>query len=369
MQLSAEQATAVKHVGNRANWRNGHAWLAGYAGTGKTTIARHIEEAFGARRPLYVAPTNKAAKVLSEKIGRSATSIHKAIYYPPDEQPLGKLSWTINPEGAAAGADLIICDEASMVGRKLGADLMSFGRPVIAIGDPGQLPPVNDDPFFCVGRPDYLLSEIHRQARDNPIIALSQDVRLGRRLQHGRMGDVVWIARRGEVDIPDERPPQVIVGTHKRRWLITSAMRAMMGYDGWLPREGERLVCRKNSERHGELINGEEAVAVRFEEGADCLDVWTDLNPSPEPYKVWDGHFREHAERTRINPEYLTEDWIAQKQYDAFDFGWAITCHVSQGSQWDDVLVYDESRVFREDAARWLYTAVTRAAKRLTVIV
>src|SRR5690606_26889741 len=116
-------------------------------------------------------------------------------------------------------------------------------------------------------------------------------------------------------------------------------------HEGWLPQPGERLICRKNSEHHGELINGEEATAVRFEARGDCLDVWTSLNPDGEPYKVWDGHFREHVERRQINPEFKTEDWISRKEYDAFDFGWAITCHVSQGSQWPNVVVYDESRV------------------------
>ena len=89
----------------------------------------------------------------------------------------------------------------------------------------------------------------------------------------------------------------------------------------------------------------------------------------PEPYKTWDGMFREHVDRERLSPDYKGEDWIAMKNLEAFDFAWAITCHVAQGSQWDDVIVFDESGVFRTDAAKWLYTAVTRAAKRLAIII
>lgn len=374
MKLSAEQGCAVKHLGKKSNWRNGHAWLAGYAGSGKTSIAPFLADALCPRGAvLYCAPTNKAAKVLSGKVGDQAISIHKAIYYPPDENPMGELGWTLNPSGPASCADLIIVDEASMVGSKLGRDLASFRKPVLAIGDPGQLPPIQDEPYFCVGEPDFLLREIHRQAADNPIIALSQEIRQGKRLRYGRMGDEVLIASRGDVDIPEDAPPQVIVGTHKRRWNITKAMRAVLGFEGWLPQPGEKLVVRKNSEHHGELINGEEAVAVRCEQSFGeqfGIDLWAEVSGTVrhEPYKVWDGMFREHVRRERLQPEYKGEDWIAMKELEAFDFGWAITCHVAQGSQWNDVLVYDESGVFREDAKRWLYTAVTRAAKKLTVI-
>lgn len=57
-----------------------------------------------------------------------------------------------------------------------------------------------------------------------------------------------------------------------------------------------------------------------------------------------------------------------ERHLDEFDFGYAITCHKAQGSQWDRVVVYDQSGVFREDSAKWLYTAVTRAADKLIVV-
>lgn len=366
--LSDQQAQAVRAIGKRDQWRNGHAWLAGFAGSGKSSIAPFIVDEFGAQRPLFVAPTNKAARVLSSKVGLPAMSIHKAIYYPPDEAPDGELGWTLNRDGPAATADLIVCDEASMVGTRLGRDLMSFGVPVVAIGDPGQLPPVQDDPFFCAGNPDFLLTEIHRQARDNPIIALSQHIREGGRLTPGRMGDAVTIAERGDVEMPDIMP-QIIVGTHKRRWNVTAKVRKHLGYDGWLPQPGEPLVSRKNNPESG-LINGDEltctGAAWRRPGEFHCADIETDRGL----LGTYDGLFLEHRERER-RPARLDErspEWIAQRAHDHLDFAHAITCHVAQGSQWDSVLVFDEGAVFRSEARKWTYTACTRAAKKLTVI-
>lgn len=371
--LSDDQAQGVKHVSNRDNWRGLNYWLAGYAGTGKTSIAPYIVAEMRAHRPLFVAPTNKAAKVLSGKLGQEAISIHKAVYFPPSENDTGELGWRINPNGRAAGADLIICDEASMVGTRLGEDLASFGVPIIAIGDPGQLPPVNDQPYFCVGKPDFVLTRIHRQAEGNPIIALSRDIREGKRLSVGSMNGSVQIARPGAVDMNLDKLPQIITGTHRRRWSITHTIRDLKGLaNSWLPYTGEPLICRKNSMAHN-LINGQEATAGDFSVAAEDaqLDagVTTDEGESVT-CKAWRGPFKEHDSGAPVRPKMYDPDWQAQRGHgvEVFDFGYAITCHVSQGSQWDDVLVYDESRVFRDDAKKWLYTACTRAAERLTVI-
>ncbi|MGZ5999644.1 MAG: ATP-binding domain-containing protein, partial [Rhizomicrobium sp.] len=62
-------------------------------------------------------------------------------------------------------------------------------------------------------------------------------------------------------------------------------------------------------------------------------------------------------------------DWPQRKKYDEFDYGYVLTVHKAQGSQWDDVVLFDESFAFPESRARWLYTGITRAAKTLTVVV
>jgi len=62
-------------------------------------------------------------------------------------------------------------------------------------------------------------------------------------------------------------------------------------------------------------------------------------------------------------------EWPMRKKYDEFDFGYVLTVHKAQGSQWNDVVLFDESFAFPDSRERWLYTGVTRAAKRLTVVV
>lgn len=364
MELSGQQGRAVQVMAGQIKGGASRLWLAGYAGSGKSTIIPHIIEACGARRPLLCAPTNKAARVIAAKTGRQAMSIHKAVYFPPGEDEASRLTWEVCPEGPASNADLIIVDEASMVGSRLGSDLESFGVPIIAIGDPGQLPPVQDVPHFCVGEPDFMLTEIHRQALDNPIIRLSQDIREGARLRPGRMGDAVTIAAPGEIEIDQEALPQIIVGTHRRRWAVTSTIREVMGHQGWLPQSGEPLLCKKNS-TETRLINGMLCTTVNCrQDGAKAARVnlidddgnWLEVD-------AWTGLFAEHRDRRRL------ERSVPPRDLEAFDFGWAITCHSAQGSQWPDVLVYDEGHVFKDDAARWRYTACTRAAEKLTIIV
>ena len=78
--------------------------------------------------------------------------------------------------------------------------------------------------------------------------------------------------------------------------------------------------------------------------------------------------------RIAVRPEYFTagEEGVPQafrRGSDAFDYGYVLTVHKAQGSQWDDVVLFDESWAFREHRDRWLYTGITRAAERLTVVV
>lgn len=399
--------------------------LAGYAGTGKSTIIPYLVEALGLepqRDVVYVAPTGKAALVMSRKLAAAgvavgATTIHKAIYKPPierrgegdsaerwlDKQLAGRagLLFELAGNSPVRHAKLVIVDEASMVGRDLGTDLASFGIPLLAIGDPGQLPPVEDDPAFDMaeveragapGTPhSAFLSEIHRQARDNPIIRLAHEVRAGGYPRHGVYGEGVRVVKPGTVDIPTsaDAMPAVIVGTHKRRWQLTAAIRESLGFSGPLPRSGERVICCKNSRLLPELVNGAEGVALHDAEyAADDLfsviahvadidgnafrspaEPGEDAISAPAPLRFYRGLFDEHAERRRgavDGPRHLAV--YRSKELEHLDFGWAITAHKSQGSSWSNVLVIDESHVFRGEWKRWLYTSITRAEDRLTIV-
>ncbi|MBK9080549.1 MAG: AAA family ATPase, partial [Rhizobiales bacterium] len=178
MKWSPQQEDALARVG---------AWLAagepqvfrlfGYAGTGKTTLARHVaDQADG--EALFAAFTGKAALVMRSKGCRNAQTIHSLIYRPADTESETP-TFTLNHESAAARAELIVIDECSMVDEELGRDLLSFGKPVLVLGDPGQLPPVKGGGFFTDAEPDAMLTEVHRQASDDPIIRLSMIAREG----------------------------------------------------------------------------------------------------------------------------------------------------------------------------------------------
>src|SRR6187549_1237037 len=152
--------------------------LFGYAGTGKTTLARHIADGVDGDVK-YAAFTGKAALVMRGRGCDGATTIHSLIYRALEsgvEQP----SFELWDDAPASKARLIIIDECSMVDQELGRDLLSFGVPLLVLGDPAQLPPIQGGGYFTGSEPDAMLTEVHRQAADNPIIRLSMDIREGR---------------------------------------------------------------------------------------------------------------------------------------------------------------------------------------------
>ena len=119
---------------------------------------------------------------------RGASTIHSLIYRAREsgeEIP----SFDLWDEAPASKAELIIIDECSMVDAELGRDLLSFGVPVLVLGDPAQLPPIQGGGFFTEAEPDAMLTEVHRQAQDDPIVRLSMDIRAGEYLEPGRYGE------------------------------------------------------------------------------------------------------------------------------------------------------------------------------------
>jgi len=167
--------------------------LFGYAGTGKTTLARHIAEGVDGEVK-FAAFTGKAALVMRAKGCAGASTIHSLIYRAREsgeETPEFEL-WNDSP---AAKAALIVIDECSMVDAELGRDLMSFGVPVLVRGDPAQLPPIAGGGFFTDAEPDAMLTEVHRQAQGDPIVRLSMQVRAGERLVPGDYGATSVVRR------------------------------------------------------------------------------------------------------------------------------------------------------------------------------
>ena len=169
-----------------------------------------------------------------------------------------KPRFALNPQSDAAHARLIVLDEVSMVGEEMARDLMSFGRPILVLGDPGQLPPIKGEGAFTRDAPDIMLTEIHRQAGESAIIRLATMARQGEPIGFGQHDAFVWKMRKMDVT-PEQalRSGQVICGMNATRLQLNNAMRAAAGFGGsWLPSgSGEKIICLKNQNDLG-LING-----------------------------------------------------------------------------------------------------------------
>lgn len=388
MDFSPQQSEAIDSVGQWLKHKDKpYFYLAGFAGTGKTTLAKHL--AAGAGRTQFAAFTGKAASVLNRK-GCPAATIHSMIYQviPEDEDAVRDLlqkmeketnpheharmvvdlkklqqpKFELNPDSIVAESDLIIIDEVSMVGEEMGKDLLSYGTPVLVLGDPGQLPPIDGAGFFTSGKPDFFLSEIHRQARDNPIINLATMARQGRRLPPGHYGDSRVYRRHQRTDEMLVDASQILCGRNATRSQLNALVRDRRNYVGPVPLEEEKLICLRNANKEG-LLNGTQwEVAQGWDRGTHLeLNLWP-MDPVKEP-----------EDPTRVLAHHFDVDLASmpfydRKRFQEFTWGYAITCHKSQGSQWPHVFIQDESWCFRENSSKWLYTALTRAETKVTVV-
>jgi exodeoxyribonuclease-5 len=374
MEFSPQQDEALKAV---ARWlkagRPQIFRLFGYAGTGKTTLARHFAEHVDGKVQ-FAAFTGKAAQVLRSKGAVNARTIHSLIYRPRGEEAVeddvtGKTSispmFSINRQSPIAKAKLVVVDECSMVDEELGRDLLSFGTPVLVLGDPAQLPPISGGGFFTEHEPDFLLTEIHRQARDNPIIRLALDVREGREFMSGDYGTVRVI---GRDDVSRElvlAADQVLVGINRTRRRYNQRLRELKGFGATYPQAGDKLVCLRNDPAKG-LLNG--SLWKVMTSARETVKPGINLLVSPEEDDPDRGVAKIKLLKAVFEDQETEIPWSTKKRYDDFDYGYALTVHKAQGSQWNNVVLFDESYAFRETRQRWLYTAITRAAEKLVVV-
>ena len=210
-----------------------------------------------------------------------------------------------------------------------------------------------------------MLTEVHRQAADNPIIALSMQVREGGRLEGGDLWRKPGHPSRSALGAATvTRADQLLVGTNKSRRAFNRRMRELLGFSHEMPEVGEKLVCLRNDKKKG-LLNG----------GTFIVDTLAPMRNQKLKMSVVPEEDRARkAVRISVLPDFFqgTEDTLApavRRESDEFDYGYALTVHKAQGSQWDAVVLFDESFAFREHRHRWLYTGLTRAAERIVVVV
>ena len=365
-QFSPQQEKAIDEAVRWAKTGSGQVFsIFGFAGAGKTTLAKEIAKRTEGRIG-YGALTGKAASVMRRKGCDDAATIHSQIYRAKSkrgEPPTFKLDL-----GSEVGRmKLFILDEVSMVDEKLGSDILSFGTKVLVLGDPGQLPPIKGAGYFTSGTPDVMLTEIHRQALENPIIRLSMQIREGGRLQPGQYG-ASRVIERAAVDKDDLQKTileadQIIVGRNRTRHQYNGRLRELLGR-GPTVEPGDKLVCLKN-DHNMQLFNGTlwRAKSVKFKDKHYDLSV-----------ESFDDDHDNGVRGVVVREEFFkgteaTVDWKELKGTQQMTYGYALTCHKSQGSQWNNIVIFDEGDAFRDDAKAWRYTAVTRAAERMTLIV
>lgn len=374
MQFSPEQDQALQEV---EKWlkagRSPIFRLFGYAGTGKTTLARYFAEHVDGDVQ-FAAFTGKAAQVLRSKGASNARTLHSLIYRPRGEEAVedettGKTSiaptFSLNRQSPVAKASMIVVDECSMVDEQLGRDLMSFGTPILVLGDPGQLPPISGGGFFTEHEPDFLLTEIHRQARDNPIIQMALDVREGRDLEYGDYGRARVISK-SQVDQAEVlAADQVLVGTNRTRKRYNQRLRELKGFTADYPQAGDKLVCLRNDPAKS-LLNG--SLWKVMTSSRETVKPGINLLVSPEDDEPGRGVAKIKLLKAQFEDPDTEIPWSTKKRFDDFDYGYALTTHKAQGSQWNNVVLFDESYAFRDTRERWLYTAITRAAESLIIV-
>lgn len=381
-------------------------YLAGYAGSGKSTLARELNTHVGGAA-LAAAYTGKAASVMRNKGLACATTIHRLIYDPVGSDAEGQFKelrkeletlesdapsdltpqarqlrvealrrqmrsieevarqpkFVLKDESELSHAPLLILDECSMVDQNMAEDLLSFGTRVLVLGDPAQLPPVKGTGYFTDRRPDKLLTEVHRQAEDNPILRLATLARQGKSIPRGEWESPSGSARIVQRVTPEEAlaADMVLCGTNKKRQAINRRHRQLGGHEGKpMPEIGEKLCCLRNNHDLG-LQNGTlwtvEQEDLKWAPGEDTVY----LHVHPEEGGMALGLPME------ASLFYNDQDKPPFCRNEMFTWGYCLTCHKAQGSQWDNIVAFDDwpsQRSYRE----WLYTLITRAARSLTLV-
>lgn len=393
IKLSEQQGRAAKEI---EHWFCGQQdrtfVLHGYAGTGKSTIAKVLTQqlpGLNERQSLFMAYTGKAAMVLRQK-GCDASTIHQALYAPDEEgnkelcdltqcmlnesdaakkqdlrilvarkrNEMGDLKFQINPTEEMKDARLIIIDECSMLNQKILYDIFSSTKAkILLLGDPAQLPPVKANQLDLPA--NFLLTEIHRQAAESPLLRIATQVREGKGLsicdiknEHGHIVVSDHIAT-------DEWPAmdQIICGMNRTRHSGNRRMRRVLHGMPDAPITGEKIVVLRNDHKLG-IYNGMTGMLsgkISFDGPSMFADIETDDGKIIKNLNFYAKAFGEEGLIDTISRDFVLAD-----------FGYILTCHKSQGSEWDNIGVMLEGRFARDP--QWIYTALTRARKSCKVL-
>lgn len=351
----------------------------GFAGTGKTTLISILlneleinEDLDGRFRHIHVmALTGRAALNIKKAMDENGvelerlhySTIHRYLYKPIINSKGIVTGWEKDPERRPDDIALIIVDESSMLTKEIFDDLMSLGVPILFVGDHGQLPPVSGN-FNLMEKPDLRLEKIHRQALDSPIIQLSMRARQGLAIAQKDYSDTVRKVSTVEAVehlVKDGDDFAFIVGTNKARVKLNRSALRYMNYDQYEPKIGVRVICLKNNYSVSPPIFNGQLGAIRAIErtGID----WN-VSIAMEGNGTLDGVINGDVFN---DPMPKVNDPMYHRGLALFDFGYALTCHKAQGSQFQRVFVFGSGFGTRDMRNRWMYTAITRAKEELYI--
>ena len=387
MILTTKQEEGLKTAVQR--YKNGEKYtvISGYAGTGKSTLVRFIIEALNVPEEdvCFATFTGKAAQVLLKKGNKNVRTLHKLLYksFPkPDGTfvriPVDEIPYRI-----------VVVDEVSMAPKTLMSLLANYDVHIICLGDPFQLPPIDKkEDNHLLDNPHVFLDEIMRQAQESEIIRLTMDIRAGKPISP-MYGDEVIIVKKDELNTGMlEWADQVLCATNATRVSLNTQMRQLAGMGNMKPQDGDKLICLMNywdifSDNEDPLINGTIGWIKNSFTTYVQLPYWADNKQIPvlmcdfltDGGSVFTGV---DIDRNMIITGESSMDWKTSYRLAKnpktkhlipmeFTYGYAITCHKAQGSEWEKVLVVEENFPYKEEHARWLYTAATRASEKLLI--
>ena len=390
MELTNKQQLGLQVAVQRFKNKEKYTCISGYAGSGKSTLVKFIIQSLPGINPetdvVYATFTGKAAQVLLKKGNKNVSTLHKLLY---ESLPRPDGSWYRKPVERIP-YKIVVVDEVSMVPQSMIEQLFKYSIYLLALGDPFQLPPIQkDDVNTLLNKPHVFLDEIMRQAQESEIIRVSMDIREGK-LIDTLDGSEVKIFN--AADFEESMllwADQVLVATNQTRINLNNTMRRLLGREGG-PQDGDKVICLKNewdilADNEDPLVNGtigflknSYSTYVNFPRflGGHHFDVL-------QSDFVSDGGalFRDlNMDKKMIMTGDKCCDWKTaytigrnlnhkHKLPKEFTYGYAITCHKAQGSQWEKVLIVEEKFPFdKTEHARWLYTALTRAEEKAVII-
>ena len=390
MVLTEKQSAGLKVAVARYKAHEPWTCISGYAGTGKSTLVQFIIAALDIPpdEVAYIAFTGKAASVLRHKGCPNAMTAHKLLYY-SKRTPSGKYIFTPR-KTFEKPLRLIVVDEISMLSIELWNLLLSHKVHVIALGDPFQIPPIEKKADnHVLETPHVFLDEIMRQAQESEIIRLTMDIREGKPINYFKGNEVQVIRPEEVVEGMYQWADQIICATNRKRQEINDYMRQAAG-KGSEPELGDKVIALRNkwdiTDISGEnaLVNGTIGTLGEFNK---CIQEYPIYGVRPTPIlnaqiiTEEDGVFEDVSidyQALKEGKPFLTNEesykiWknpmSRPLEPTEFNYGYAITGHKAQGSQWDKVLVFEEAFPFdKTEHARWLYTSTTRSAQKLVLV-